>query len=126
LKPHVRRGILPKMLEEIIDTRLMVKRSMKLYNQVSKKNPGLNFINVLLARFSYQIVAPKFTKRAYNVDEIESSFKFILPHLSESYLEFSMLARVSKLVFLNSCKMGRGFILLGRQNLCFSTMHMRV
>ena len=40
LKPHVRRGILPKMLEEIIDTRLMVKRSMKLYNQVSKKNPG--------------------------------------------------------------------------------------
>ena len=40
LKPYVRRGILPKMLEEILDTRLMVKRSMKLYNQESKKDPG--------------------------------------------------------------------------------------
>jgi DNA polymerase family B len=43
LKRHVRRGILPKMLEEIIDTRLMVKRSMKLYNQESKKNEGQFF-----------------------------------------------------------------------------------
>ncbi len=47
LKSSVRRGILPKMLEEILDTRQMVKRSMKLYNQEAKKNPGLNLIKEL-------------------------------------------------------------------------------
>ncbi len=31
LKPSVRRGVLPQMLQEILDTRLMVKKSMKLY-----------------------------------------------------------------------------------------------
>jgi len=50
LKRHVRRGILPKMLEEIIDTRLMVKRSMKLYNQEAKKKESklLHLINFFI------------------------------------------------------------------------------
>jgi hypothetical protein len=47
LKPYIRRGILPTMLKEIIDTRLMVKRSMKLYNQEAKKNPGTFFLSFL-------------------------------------------------------------------------------
>ncbi|XP_055391144.1 DNA polymerase zeta catalytic subunit isoform X7 [Bubalus kerabau] len=33
VKPSVRKGVLPRMLEEILKTRLMVKRSMKAYKQ---------------------------------------------------------------------------------------------
>ncbi|KAM6185186.1 DNA polymerase zeta catalytic subunit [Rhynchocyon petersi] len=33
VKPSVRKGVLPKMLEEILKTRLMVKQSMKAYKQ---------------------------------------------------------------------------------------------
>ena len=36
LKAEERKGIVPTMLEEIIKTRLMVKRSMKLYEKISK------------------------------------------------------------------------------------------
>lgn len=31
VKPSVREGVLPRMLREILDTRLMVKQSMKLH-----------------------------------------------------------------------------------------------
>ena len=31
VKDHVRRGIMPRMLEEILNTRVMVKKSMKLH-----------------------------------------------------------------------------------------------
>ena len=31
VKPEVREGLLPKMLREILNTRIMVKKSMKLY-----------------------------------------------------------------------------------------------
>jgi DNA polymerase zeta len=31
VKPHIREGLLPKMLREILYTRIMVKKSMKLY-----------------------------------------------------------------------------------------------
>jgi DNA polymerase zeta len=35
VKPSVREGVLPRMLEEILETRLMVKQSMKLYKENS-------------------------------------------------------------------------------------------
>jgi DNA polymerase zeta len=31
VKPHIRRGVLGRMLQEILDTRVLVKKSMKLY-----------------------------------------------------------------------------------------------
>ena len=31
VKPHIRRGVLGRMLMEILDTRILVKKSMKLY-----------------------------------------------------------------------------------------------
>ena len=31
VKDHVRRGVMPRMLEEILNTRVMVKKSMKLH-----------------------------------------------------------------------------------------------
>ena len=36
LKAELRKGIIPTMLEEIIKTRLMVKRSMKYYDKIAK------------------------------------------------------------------------------------------
>ena len=38
LKAEERKGIVPTMLEEIIKTRLMVKRSMKFYDKIAKSN----------------------------------------------------------------------------------------
>lgn len=38
LKAELRKGIVPTMLEEIIKTRLMVKRSMKFYDKIAKSN----------------------------------------------------------------------------------------
>lgn len=38
VKPTIKRGILPIMLEEIIRTRLMVKRSMKLYSKLTSSD----------------------------------------------------------------------------------------
>lgn len=31
VKPHIKEGLLPRMLREILNTRIMVKKSMKLY-----------------------------------------------------------------------------------------------
>ena len=47
LKENVRKGILPKMLQEILDTRVMVKNSMKLYNKLAKEDPSkLNITSI--------------------------------------------------------------------------------
>lgn len=35
VKPHIREGLLPRMLKEILNTRIMVKKSMKLYKSGS-------------------------------------------------------------------------------------------
>jgi DNA polymerase zeta len=35
VKPHIREGLLPRMLREILNTRIMVKKSMKLYQSGS-------------------------------------------------------------------------------------------
>ena len=44
LKAELRKGIVPTMLEEIIKTRLMVKRSMKFYDRIAKSgNSGEKF-----------------------------------------------------------------------------------
>jgi DNA polymerase zeta len=33
VKPHIRKGLLPQMLSEILNTRIMIKKSMKLYKK---------------------------------------------------------------------------------------------
>jgi DNA polymerase zeta len=65
LKESVRKGILPKMLQEILDTRVMVKNSMKLHNKLAQQNPGKSinlYINLTkpLGRFfpSYYTTTP--------------------------------------------------------------------
>lgn len=43
VKESVRKGILPKMLQEILDTRVMVKNSMKLHNKRANQDPSKCF-----------------------------------------------------------------------------------
>ena len=48
LKAEERKGILPTMLEEIIKTRLMVKRSMKLYEKIVKYGSNCDEIRAII------------------------------------------------------------------------------
>ena len=48
LKAEERKGIIPIMLEEIIKTRLMVKRSMKLYQKIAKYGNGSDKIEAIV------------------------------------------------------------------------------
>ena len=47
---EVKKGILPQMLEEILDTRVMVKNSAKLGNKLVQKDPTLGSKNAKLQR----------------------------------------------------------------------------
>ena len=40
VKPSLRKGILPRMLQEILDTRVMVKSSAKLNNKLAQEDSG--------------------------------------------------------------------------------------
>merc|ERR1719410_1383778 len=50
VKESVKKGILPKMLEEILEARVMVKNSMKLHNKLADQDPGLRKKNSKLQR----------------------------------------------------------------------------
>lgn len=50
VKESVRKGILPKMLQELLDTRVMVKNSMKLHNKLANQDPDLKKRNVKLQK----------------------------------------------------------------------------
>ena len=45
VKESVKKGILPKMLEEILDARVMVKNSMKLHNKLADQDPSKQFLS---------------------------------------------------------------------------------
>ncbi|XP_029411585.1 DNA polymerase zeta catalytic subunit isoform X2 [Nannospalax galili] len=66
VKPSVRKGVLPRMLEEILKTRLMVKQSMKAYKQdralsrmLSARQLGLK----LIANVTFGYTAANFSGR---------------------------------------------------------------
>jgi len=68
LKPHVRKGVLPRMLQEILDTRVMVKQTMKL-RDVKAQKALLRVLNArqfclkLLANVTYGYTAAGFSGR---------------------------------------------------------------
>ena len=71
LKSSVRKGVLPQMLKEILDTRLMVKRSMKLYKDdqtlqrvLHSRQLGLK----LIANVTYGYTAANFSGRMPSVE----------------------------------------------------------
>ncbi|CAG7818999.1 unnamed protein product [Allacma fusca] len=76
LKPSVKRGILPEMLEQILDTRLMVKRAMKSYGNENKtlskvldsRQLGLK----LIANVSYGYTSANFSGRMPCIEVADS------------------------------------------------------
>lgn len=75
VKPSVRPGVLPKMLKEILDTRLMVKKSMKqnsdnktLYRVLHSRQLGLK----LIANVTYGYTAANFSGRMPCVEVADS------------------------------------------------------
>lgn len=75
LKPEVRTGVLKKMLSEILDTRIMVKESMKRYKdspsllrRLDSRQLGLKFI----ANVTYGYTSASFSGRMPCVDIADS------------------------------------------------------
>lgn len=75
VKPEIRKGILPQMLQEILDTRLMVKQSMKLVNNnktlqrvLHSRQLGLK----LIANVTYGYTAANFSGRMACVEVADS------------------------------------------------------
>ena len=66
VKDHVRRGIMPRMLEEILNTRVMVKESMKLHkdNKVCVYNEYLILISLTVQ--TAHIKVPVCNKLGFN------------------------------------------------------------
>ncbi|XP_066229554.1 DNA polymerase zeta catalytic subunit isoform X3 [Saccopteryx leptura] len=66
VKPSVRKGVLPRMLEEILKTRLMVKQSMKAYKQDRALSRMLNARQLglkLIANVTFGYTAANFSGR---------------------------------------------------------------
>ncbi|XP_040839831.1 DNA polymerase zeta catalytic subunit isoform X1 [Ochotona curzoniae] len=66
VKPSVRKGVLPRMLEEILKTRLMVKQSMKAYKQDRALSRMLNARQLglkLIANVTYGYTSANFSGR---------------------------------------------------------------
>ncbi|CAG2113535.1 unnamed protein product [Medioppia subpectinata] len=79
LKDYVRKGILPKMLDEILETRIMVKNAMKMNNK--KQNPSKGLHRKLdarqlglkmIANFTYGYTSANFSGRMPCVDVADS------------------------------------------------------
>ncbi len=75
LKETVRKGILPKMLQEILDTRVMVKNSMKMHNKLHKDAAKLQKILhsrqlglKLIANVTYGYTSANFSGRMPCID----------------------------------------------------------
>ncbi|KAM6180626.1 DNA polymerase zeta catalytic subunit [Erethizon dorsatum] len=66
VKPSIRKGVLPRMLEEILKTRLMVKQSMKAYKQDKALSQMLNARQLglkLIANVTFGYTAANFSGR---------------------------------------------------------------
>nr|XP_023419436.1 LOW QUALITY PROTEIN: DNA polymerase zeta catalytic subunit [Cavia porcellus] len=66
VKPSIRKGVLPRMLEEILKTRLMVKQSMKAYKQDKALSRMLNARQLglkLIANVTFGYTAANFSGR---------------------------------------------------------------
>ncbi|CAG2169470.1 unnamed protein product, partial [Oppiella nova] len=79
LKDYVRRGILPKMLDEILETRIMVKNAMKMNNKKETPNKALNrklearqLGLKMIANFTYGYTSANFTGRMPCVEVADS------------------------------------------------------
>lgn len=67
VKPEIRMGILPRMLSEILNTRLMIKNSMKLYKNDNNTSQRILYSQQLglklIANVTYGYTAANFSGR---------------------------------------------------------------
>ena len=75
VKPHIKQGLLPRMLREILNTRIMVKKSMKLYEPGSTTYRMLDSRQLalkLIANVTYGYTAAGFSGRMPCVEVADS------------------------------------------------------
>lgn len=89
VKSNVREGVLPRMLREILDTRLMVKQSMKLHRDnkllqriLHSRQLGLK----LMANVTYGYTAANFSGRMPCVEVVVNGILFFLFEIVEIIL----------------------------------------
>ena len=66
VKPHIREGLLPRMLREILNTRIMVKRSLRHYPSLSPTHRALSSRQLalkLIANVTYGYTGAGFSGR---------------------------------------------------------------
>lgn len=82
MKPEIKEGLLPRMLREILNTRIMVKQSIKLYkNDVDKKKllkllDSKQLALKLIANVTYGYTAAGFSGRMPCVEISDSVVGF--------------------------------------------------
>lgn len=82
VKPHIKEGLLPRMLREILNTRIMVKKSMKLYRNDKDKKKMYQMLDSrqlalkLIANVTYGYTAAGFSGRMPSVEIADSVVSF--------------------------------------------------
>lgn len=101
VQPTVRKGVLPSMLDEILNTRFMVKRSMKTYKQdkalmrlLDARQLGLK----LIANVTFGYTAANYSGRMPSVEvRGHANVWHTYPKLHDHDVSFSGLRSVSNL-----------------------------
>ena len=75
VKPEIKQGLLPRMLSEILNTRIMVKKSMKLFAKNKKVHRMLDSRQLalkLISNVTYGYTAAGFSGRMPSVEIADS------------------------------------------------------
>jgi DNA polymerase zeta len=87
VKPHIRRGLLPQMLSEILNTRIMIKKSMKIYAKGSHDYRILDsrqYALKMIANVTYGYTGAGFSGRMPCVEIADAIVSFARLSLEEA------------------------------------------
>ena len=87
VKPHIRKGLLPQMLSEVLNTRIMIKKSMKLYDKKSFEYRILDsrqYALKMVANVTYGYTAAGFSGRMPWVEIADAIVSFARLTLEET------------------------------------------
>lgn len=89
VKPEIRMGILPRMLSEILNTRLMIKKSMKLYGNDNDTLQRILYSQQLglklIANVTYGYTAANFSGRMPCIEVSKIIFLYIFYKINHYY-----------------------------------------
>jgi DNA polymerase zeta len=95
VKPHIRKGLLPQMLSEILNTRIMIKKSMKLY-------PKNSFEYRVLDARQYSLKMISNVTYGYTAAGWNGRMPWV--HIADAIVSFARLSLESVLKFTESDK----------------------